>query len=101
MDWLYWSYIVKYWNYIVNCWNYIKNNWNYIKNNWNELDYRSKRCIYFILIVYIGVFMSPIVPKLYNISKKRIVNIISFMQPFFIDHYSVVNDPRISNNIRH
>ena len=49
MDWLYWSYIVKYWNYIVNCWNYIKNNWNYIKNNWNELDYRSKRCIYFIL----------------------------------------------------
>ena len=50
--------------------------WNYIKENWNDLDYKSKRCVYFMLIIFISVFSAPILitqvlPKLYNLSKKK------------------------------
>ena len=69
MNWLYW-------NYIINSWNYLKENWNYLKENWNDLDYKSKRCVYFMLFIFFSVFSAPtlftlVLPKLYNLSNSK------------------------------
>ena len=80
MNWLYW-------NYIINSWNYLKQNWKYLKENWNELDYKSKRCVYFMLFIFLSVFFVPILPKLYNLSKKQIINIVSLVKPILMSHY--------------
>jgi len=74
MNWLYW-------NYIINSWNYIKQNWRYLKENWNELDYKSKRCVYLMLIVFISILSAPILPRLYTLSRKQMINIVSFVEP--------------------
>jgi len=81
MNWLYWNYII----------NSLKQNWNYLKENWNYLDYKSKRCAYFMLFIFFSVFSAPtlftLVPKLYNLSKKQIINIVSLVEPILMGHY--------------
>ena len=71
--------------------NYIINSWNYLKENWNYLDYKSKRCVYFMLFIFFSVFLAPIytqiLPKLYNLSKKKIINIVSLVEPILMNHY--------------
>ena len=74
MNWLYW-------NYIINSWNYLKQNWNYLKENWNDLDYKLKRCVYLMLFVFISILSAPILPRLYTLSRKQMINIVSFVEP--------------------
>ena len=97
MNWLYW-------NYIINSWNYLKEHWNYLKENWNDLDYKSKRCVYFMLFIFFSVFSAPtlftqVLPKLYNLSKKQIINIVSLVEPILMGHYYRVEHLSIPNHI--
>ena len=95
MNWLYW-------NYIINSWNYLKENWKYLKENWNDLDYKSKRCIYFMLFIFFGVFSLPrILPKLYNLSRKQIINIVSLIEPISMGLYYPEGHLSIPNHIHH
>ena len=93
MNWLYW-------NYIINSWNYLKQNWNYLKENWNELDYKSKRCIYLILIIFISIFSLPrILPRLYTLYRKQMINIVSLIQPISRGLYYPEEHLSIPNHI--
>ena len=97
MNWLYW-------NYIINSWNYLKQNWNYLKENWNDLDYKLKRCVYFMLIILFSIFLAPtlftlVLPKLYNLSKKQIINIVSLVEPISMGHYYPTKYLSIPNHI--
>ena len=90
MNWLYWNYII--------------NSWNYLKENWNYLDYKSKRCVYFMLFIFFSVFSAPtlftlVLPKLYNLSKKQIINIVSLVEPILMGHYYQEGHLSIPNHI--
>ena len=85
MNWLYW--------------NYLKENWNYLKENWNYLDYKSKRCVYFMLFIFLSIFSAPILPRLYDLSRKKMINIVSLIEPISMDLYYPKQHLSIHNHI--
>ena len=66
-------------NYCYYYYNIIKE---YIKEFHNDLDVNSRRCLYFILFIYLSLMSTYFLPSIYNLRKIRKIRIPNLINIF-------------------
>ena len=75
--------------------NYIKRYYNDIKGDWNSQDKDTRRCIYFILILFSFILFSTN----FNLLNRQILKIITSMKQIKINPYYLADHRYIPNHL--